>query len=74
MGQDATCRCDGRKRCLTVAQRGLSGAGSDCTSLPEEQLDCHSSIIKEISEAKVVSPFMLMTAQVFVQKAMEKRW
>ncbi|NWY51376.1 RGSL protein, partial [Chionis minor] len=40
----------------------------------EEQLDCHISIIKEISEAKVVSPFMLMTAQVFVQQAMEKRW
>ncbi|XP_063200134.1 regulator of G-protein signaling protein-like [Chroicocephalus ridibundus] len=40
----------------------------------EEQLDCHSSIIKEISDTKVVSPFMLTTAQVFVQKAMEKRW
>nr|XP_010300840.1 PREDICTED: regulator of G-protein signaling protein-like [Balearica regulorum gibbericeps] len=40
----------------------------------EELLDCHTSIIKEINEAEVVSPFMLMTAQVFVQKAMEKRW
>ncbi|NXP45048.1 RGSL protein, partial [Heliornis fulica] len=40
----------------------------------EEQLDCHTSIIKEINEAEVVSPFMLMTAQVSVQKAMEKRW
>ncbi|KAM6128754.1 regulator of G-protein signaling protein-like [Phoenicopterus ruber ruber] len=40
----------------------------------EEQLDCHTSIIKEISEAEIVSPFMLMTAQIFVQKAMEKRW
>ncbi|NWW99174.1 RGSL protein, partial [Caloenas nicobarica] len=40
----------------------------------EEQLDCHTAIIKEISEAKVVSPFMLMTAQIFVEKAMEKRW
>ncbi|KAM6262682.1 LOW QUALITY PROTEIN: regulator of G-protein signaling protein-like [Porphyrio hochstetteri] len=40
----------------------------------EEQLDCHSSITEEINEAKVVSPFMLMTAQVFVQKAMEKRF
>ncbi|NXH78254.1 RGSL protein, partial [Hydrobates tethys] len=40
----------------------------------EEQLDCHSSIIKEINEAEVVSPFMLMTAQIFVQKAMENRW
>ncbi|XP_040421090.1 regulator of G-protein signaling protein-like isoform X1 [Cygnus olor] len=40
----------------------------------EEQLDCHSSIIKEIRDAEVVTPFMLMTAQVFVQKAMEKRW
>nr|XP_021141444.1 regulator of G-protein signaling protein-like isoform X2 [Columba livia] len=40
----------------------------------EERLDCHSAIIKEISEAKVVSPFMLMTAQIFVEKAMEKRW
>ncbi|NXT00607.1 RGSL protein, partial [Jacana jacana] len=40
----------------------------------EEQLDCHSSIVKEINEAKVVSPFMLLTAQVLVQKAMEKRW
>uniref|UniRef100_A0A8C3JRB0 Regulator of G protein signaling like 1 n=1 Tax=Calidris pygmaea TaxID=425635 RepID=A0A8C3JRB0_9CHAR len=46
---------------------------SDRTSLPEEQLDCHSSIIKEIREAKVVSPFMLLTAQILVQKAMEKR-
>ncbi|NWQ90088.1 RGSL protein, partial [Burhinus bistriatus] len=40
----------------------------------EEQLNCHISIIKEINEAEVVSPFMLMTAQVFVQQAMEKRW
>ncbi|XP_015725239.1 regulator of G-protein signaling protein-like [Coturnix japonica] len=40
----------------------------------EEQLDCSSSIIKEISEAETVTPFMLMTAQIFVQKAMEKRW
>uniref|UniRef100_A0A8C3BKY1 Regulator of G protein signaling like 1 n=1 Tax=Cairina moschata TaxID=8855 RepID=A0A8C3BKY1_CAIMO len=40
----------------------------------EERLDCHSSVIKEIREAEVVTPFMLMTAQVFVQKAMEKRW
>ncbi|NWU64786.1 RGSL protein, partial [Pterocles burchelli] len=41
---------------------------------PEELLDCCSSIIKDIKEAKVVNPYMLMTAQVFVQKAMEKRW
>ncbi|NXT87622.1 RGSL protein, partial [Anhinga rufa] len=40
----------------------------------EEHLDCHTSIIREINEAEVVSPFMLMTAQIFVQKAMEKRW
>ncbi|NXG43202.1 RGSL protein, partial [Psilopogon haemacephalus] len=40
----------------------------------EEQLDCDSSIINEIREAQTVSPFMLMTAQVLVQKAMEKRW
>ncbi|NXI45027.1 RGSL protein, partial [Galbula dea] len=40
----------------------------------EEQLDSHSSIIREISEAEEVSSSMLMTAQVFVQKAMEKRW
>ncbi|NXU81435.1 RGSL protein, partial [Oreotrochilus melanogaster] len=40
----------------------------------EEQLGCHSSIISEIRETKVVSPLMLMTAQVLVQKAMEKRW
>ncbi|NXI94700.1 RGSL protein, partial [Psophia crepitans] len=40
----------------------------------EERLDCHTSIIKEINEAEVISPFMLMTVQVFVQKAMEKRW
>ncbi|NXS46365.1 RGSL protein, partial [Balaeniceps rex] len=40
----------------------------------EEQLDCHTSIIREINEAEVVSPFMLMTAQIFIQKAMEKRW
>ncbi|NXW83001.1 RGSL protein, partial [Alopecoenas beccarii] len=40
----------------------------------EERLDCHNAIIKEISEAKVVSPFVLMTAQIFVEKAMEKRW
>lgn len=52
----------------------LAGARSDCTSLPEEQLDCHTSIIKEINEAETVSPLMLMTAQIFVQKAMEKRW
>ncbi|NXU30865.1 RGSL protein, partial [Thalassarche chlororhynchos] len=46
-----------------------------CAEIPaEEQLDCHTSIIREINEAKVVSPFMLMTAQIFVQKAMEKRW
>ncbi|KAF1636235.1 Regulator of G-protein signaling protein-like, partial [Eudyptes filholi] len=40
----------------------------------EEQLDCHTSIIREIKDAEVVSPFMLMTAQIFIQKAMEKRW
>ncbi|KAM6415420.1 regulator of G-protein signaling protein-like [Rhynochetos jubatus] len=40
----------------------------------EEQLDCHTSIIEEINDAEVVSPFMLATAQIFVQKAMEKRW
>ncbi|XP_074951608.1 regulator of G-protein signaling protein-like [Phalacrocorax aristotelis] len=40
----------------------------------EEHLDCHTSIIREINEAEVVSPFMLMTAQIFVQKEMEKRW
>ncbi|XP_072723343.1 regulator of G-protein signaling protein-like [Ciconia boyciana] len=40
----------------------------------EEQLDCHTSIIREVKEAEVVSPLMLMTAQIFVQKAMEKRW
>ncbi|NXJ95191.1 RGSL protein, partial [Corythaixoides concolor] len=40
----------------------------------EEKLDCHNSIIDDIDEAEEVSPFMLMTAQVFVQKAMEKRW
>ncbi|XP_075365258.1 regulator of G-protein signaling protein-like [Mycteria americana] len=40
----------------------------------EEQLDCHTSIITEVKEAEVVSPLMLMTAQIFVQKAMEKRW
>ncbi|XP_040560944.1 regulator of G-protein signaling protein-like isoform X4 [Gallus gallus] len=40
----------------------------------EEQLECNSSIINEISEAETVTPFMLMTAQIFVQKAMEKRW
>ncbi|NXN14312.1 RGSL protein, partial [Indicator maculatus] len=40
----------------------------------EELLDCDSSIISDIREAKTVSPFMLMTAQVLVQKAMEKRW
>jgi len=61
-------------RDVTVAQGWLAGTGSNCTSLPEEQLDCHTSIIKEIHEAEAVSPFMLMTAQVFVQKAMEKRW
>lgn len=49
-------------------------AGSNCMSLPEEQLECSSSIIKEISEAETVTPFMLMTAQIFVQKAMEKQW
>uniref|UniRef100_A0A8B9MQI3 Regulator of G protein signaling like 1 n=1 Tax=Accipiter nisus TaxID=211598 RepID=A0A8B9MQI3_9AVES len=51
----------------------INRARSDCTSLPEEQLDCHTSIIKEINEAETVSPLMLMTAQIFVQKAMEKR-
>lgn len=56
-----------------VAWGWLAGADSD-DSLPEEQLDCHNAIIKEISEAKAVSPFMLMTAQIFVEKAMEKRW
>uniref|UniRef100_A0A8C9LF75 Regulator of G protein signaling like 1 n=1 Tax=Pavo cristatus TaxID=9049 RepID=A0A8C9LF75_PAVCR len=40
----------------------------------EEQLECSSSIIEEISEAETVTPFMLMTAQIFVQKEMEKRW
>uniref|UniRef100_A0A8B9Q129 Regulator of G protein signaling like 1 n=1 Tax=Apteryx owenii TaxID=8824 RepID=A0A8B9Q129_APTOW len=40
----------------------------------EELLDCCASIIREISEAKVVSPAMLITAQTFVQKAMEERW
>ncbi|XP_072199428.1 regulator of G-protein signaling protein-like [Excalfactoria chinensis] len=40
----------------------------------EKLLDCSSSIIKEISQAETVTPFMLMTAQIFVQKAMEKRW
>ncbi|NXE75297.1 RGSL protein, partial [Cochlearius cochlearius] len=46
-----------------------------CAEIPaEERLDCHTSIIREISEAKVVTPLMLMTAQIFVQKAMEKRW
>ncbi|NXJ06096.1 RGSL protein, partial [Odontophorus gujanensis] len=40
----------------------------------EEQLECSSSIIQEISEAETVTPFMLMTAQIFVQKEMEKRW
>lgn len=53
-------------RAVTVAQGWLLAAGSDHVSLPEEQLDCHSSIIKEIREAEVVTPFMLMTAQVFV--------
>lgn len=57
-----------------VARVQLVAAGSDCTSLPEEQLDCHTSIIREIKDAEVVSPFMLMTAQIFIQKAMEKRW
>uniref|UniRef100_U3IRC1 Regulator of G protein signaling like 1 n=1 Tax=Anas platyrhynchos platyrhynchos TaxID=8840 RepID=U3IRC1_ANAPP len=52
----------------------VSTADSDRLSLPEELLDCHASIIKEIREAEVVTPFMLLTAQVFVQKAMEKRW
>ncbi|XP_062437663.1 regulator of G-protein signaling protein-like [Rhea pennata] len=40
----------------------------------EELLDCSASIIREISEAKVVSSAMLITAQTFVQKAMEERW
>ncbi|NXI71912.1 RGSL protein, partial [Anseranas semipalmata] len=40
----------------------------------EIKLNCNSSIVKEIKEAEVVTPFMLMTAQIFVQKAMEKRW
>ncbi|NWI33830.1 RGSL protein, partial [Sula dactylatra] len=40
----------------------------------EEHLDCHTSIVREINEAEVVSPFMLISAQIFVQKAMEKRW
>ncbi|POI33795.1 hypothetical protein CIB84_002451, partial [Bambusicola thoracicus] len=39
-----------------------------------EQLECSSPIINEISEAETVTPFMLMTAQIFVQKEMEKRW
>lgn len=71
-----TCRCEARKRChdRSGGRGELAGAGSDCPSLPEEQLDCHISIIKEINEAEVVSPFMLMTAQIFVQQAMEKRW
>ncbi|KAM9280652.1 LOW QUALITY PROTEIN: regulator of G-protein signaling protein-like [Cariama cristata] len=42
--------------------------------IPAEELDCHASIIKEINKAEAVSPFMLMTAQIFVQKAMKKRW
>ncbi|NXQ87502.1 RGSL protein, partial [Nyctibius grandis] len=40
----------------------------------EEQLDCHPSVIREIDEAEVIKPFMLMAAQVFIQNAMEKRW
>ncbi|XP_065600669.1 regulator of G-protein signaling protein-like [Cyrtonyx montezumae] len=40
----------------------------------EKKLECSSSIIREISEAETVTPFMLMTAQTFVQKAMEKKW
>ncbi|XP_009870568.1 PREDICTED: regulator of G-protein signaling protein-like, partial [Apaloderma vittatum] len=40
----------------------------------EDQLDCHASIIEEISEAERVTSNMLITAQVFVEKAMEKRW
>ncbi|XP_009947535.1 PREDICTED: regulator of G-protein signaling protein-like, partial [Leptosomus discolor] len=45
-----------------------------CAEIPaEEQLHCDASIIKEINDAKAVSPFMLITAQIFVQKAMEKR-
>ncbi|NXY88811.1 RGSL protein, partial [Alcedo cyanopectus] len=40
----------------------------------EELLDCDASIIKEIKEAETVNTFMLMAAQIFVQKAMEKRW
>lgn len=68
-------RADGRVgRAVTVAQGQLLAADSDHLSLPEELLDCHASIIKEIREAEVVTPFMLLTAQVFVQKAMEKRW
>ncbi|NXJ77187.1 RGSL protein, partial [Trogon melanurus] len=40
----------------------------------EDQLDCHAPIIKEISEAETVTSLMLITAQIFVQKSMEKRW
>ncbi|NXA42602.1 RGSL protein, partial [Eudromia elegans] len=40
----------------------------------EELLDCRASIIGEVREAKVVSSAMLITAQTFVQKAMEERW
>ncbi|NXF30313.1 RGSL protein, partial [Nyctibius bracteatus] len=40
----------------------------------EEQLDCHPSITREIHEAEVVSPFMLIAAQIFIQIGMEKRW
>ncbi|NWX88481.1 RGSL protein, partial [Nothoprocta ornata] len=40
----------------------------------EELLDCYASIIGEVRKAKVVSSAMLITAQTFVQKAMEERW
>ncbi|NXA56865.1 RGSL protein, partial [Nothocercus julius] len=40
----------------------------------EELLDCSASIIGEVREAKAVSSAMLITAQTFVQKAMEERW
>ncbi|NXN94453.1 RGSL protein, partial [Rhinopomastus cyanomelas] len=46
-----------------------------CREIPaEEILGCHDPIIKEIREAKEVSCSMLLTAQIFVQKAMEKQW
>ncbi|NWI09493.1 RGSL protein, partial [Crypturellus soui] len=40
----------------------------------EELLDCSASIIGEVREARVVNSPMLITAQTFVQKAMEERW